>query len=200
MKIFKQYSYLLVFLLVSVACESTFTPKPYGYNYINLPAPSYEIWQDSTKPYSFEKNKHATIKPYITKLINEEDDYVLVEYPNMAGELYVTYQQIGNNIDTLNSLINNSFRLSEKHKVKATGWDTKQLFNTEGKYAMAIEIDGDVPSQYQVYVHDSTTNFIRIALYFNTALKNDSLAPVIDYLKEDMHHILKTVEWENNGK
>jgi gliding motility-associated lipoprotein GldD len=53
-----------------------------------------------------------------------------------------------------------------------------------------------VPSQFQFYVTDSTTHFLRAALYFRTALKNDSLAPVINYMKEDMLHMLETLEWK----
>jgi hypothetical protein len=37
---------------------------------------------------------------------------------------------------------------------------------------------------------------LRGALYFNTALKSDSLAPVIEYLKKDVIHLLNTLEWK----
>jgi len=42
-------------------------------------------------------------------------------------------------------------------------------------------------------VTDSTTHFLRGALYFNTALKNDSLAPVIEYIKIDLAQLINTV-------
>jgi hypothetical protein len=37
---------------------------------------------------------------------------------------------------------------------------------------------------------------LRGALYFRTATANDSLAPVIEYIKADMIHLLNTLEWE----
>jgi hypothetical protein len=42
---------------------------------------------------------------------------------------------------------------------------------------------------------DSTTNFLRGALYFNTATDNDSLQPIITYIRHDILHLLNTLKW-----
>ena len=47
-----------------------------------------------------------------------------------------------------------------------------------GQIASVAELEGEVPTQFQFYTSDSTHHFFRGALYFNTAMKNDSLAPV----------------------
>jgi gliding motility-associated lipoprotein GldD len=57
------------------------------------------------------------------------------------------------------------------------------------------ELEGDVPSQFQFTVTDSAKNFLRGALYFNTKVANDSLAPAIEYMKMDMMHLINTLEW-----
>tara|TARA_B100000809_G_scaffold102810_1_gene101461 strand:- start:1101 stop:1691 length:591 start_codon:yes stop_codon:yes gene_type:complete len=183
--------------LALVACEPIFTPKPVGFNAINLPEQQYEIWDDSTKPYLFAQNKIAVVEDYITPTIKKEDNYVIIDYPTLGGKCYLTYKSIGNNIDTLNSLIMNSFRLADGHNVKASGIDSEVISTGKGHYAVSIIIEGEVSSQYQFYLHDSTSNFIRAALYFETATKNDSLAPVIDYVKEDMNHIIETIQWRD---
>jgi gliding motility-associated lipoprotein GldD len=187
----------LLFSVLFIACEPTFIPKPVGFNEIQLPAHEYEIWDDGIKPYLFEKNKAAVVNDYITRVIRKEDHYVVVDYPTLGGKCYLTYKSIGNNIDTLNSLIMNSFRLADGHNVKASGMDSKVISTKKGHYAVSILLEGEVSSQYQFYLHDSTSNFIRAALYFETATKNDSLAPVIDYVKEDMNHIINSIEWRN---
>ena len=91
----------------------------------------------------------------------------------------------------------NSFRLADGHNVKASGIDSEVISMEKNRYATSIILQGEVSSQYQFYLHDSTNHFIRAALYFETATKNDSLAPVIDYVKVDMNHIIKTIEWKN---
>ena len=179
------------------SCEPTFTPKPVGFNEIQLPPHNYEEWDDGIKPYSFEKNKVAEVSDYITPGISKEDHYVVVDYPTLGGKCYLTYKPIGKNIDTLNSLIMNSYRLADGHNVKASGIDSKVISVAKDHYAVSILLQGEVSSQYQFYLHDSTNHFVRAALYFETATKNDSLAPVIDYVKEDMNHIIKTIEWRD---
>lgn len=190
----------ITILMIFAACDTVFVPKPTGFNAISLPVHDYELYNDTSKPYLFSKSMEAAIEPYITEIIKEEEDYIKVVYPELGGAIWVTYKKIGNNLDTLNSYISNSFRLADGHNVKATGIDSEVIPTKEGHYALSIILEGDVSSQYQFYVHDSTTNFMRFALYFETATKNDSLAPVIDYLKEDMDHILSTLEWRSNAK
>jgi gliding motility-associated lipoprotein GldD len=61
---------------------------------------------------------------------------------------------------------------------------------------MIAEISGDVPTQFQFTVTDSTKNFLRGALYFNTEVNNDSLSPAIDYMKKEAMHLINTLEWK----
>ncbi len=185
----------LIFVLGLLACEPTYTPKPLGLNAIELPEQVYKLWDNASKPYLFEINKVAEVNDYTTPLIKKSDHYVTVDYPTLGGKCYLTYKAVHNNLDTLNSLIMNSFRLADGHNVKATGIDSEVISREKGRYAISIILEGEVSSQYQFYVHDSTNHFIRGALYFETATKNDSLAPVIDYVKKDINHIIKTIEW-----
>jgi hypothetical protein len=48
-----------------------------------------------------------------------------------------------------------------------------------------------------VTITDSTRNFLRAALYFNTRIANDSLAPAIEYMKKDVMHLVNTLEWKS---
>jgi gliding motility-associated lipoprotein GldD len=63
--------------------------------------------------------------------------------------------------------------------------------------ATVFELSGQVPTQIQFYVTDSTKHFIRGALYFETASKNDSLLPVIKYIGNDIVKMLKTLKFKN---
>jgi gliding motility-associated lipoprotein GldD len=67
---------------------------------------------------------------------------------------------------------------------------------SNGKTATIFQLEGEVPSQFQFHITDSTEHFLRGALYFRTATKNDSLSPVINYMKEDIMHMLNTLEWK----
>jgi gliding motility-associated lipoprotein GldD len=64
-------------------------------------------------------------------------------------------------------------------------------------FGLVYEISGsDAASTYQFYLTDSTKNFVRGALYFDLVPNNDSLAPVIDFLKKDVEHMITTFRWK----
>jgi gliding motility-associated lipoprotein GldD len=64
--------------------------------------------------------------------------------------------------------------------------------------AVIAEIDGEVPSQFQFTMTDSSRNFLRAALYFNVKVQNDSLRPAIEYVKKDMMEMINTLNWKDN--
>ncbi|MDR2937387.1 MAG: gliding motility lipoprotein GldD, partial [Prevotellaceae bacterium] len=58
------------------------------------------------------------------------------------------------------------------------------------------EIGGNAASNAQFYVTDSTRHFLRGSLYFNTHPNVDSLQPVIEYITEDIYHLIETTKWQ----
>jgi hypothetical protein len=43
---------------------------------------------------------------------------------------------------------------------------------------------------------DTTKNFIRGALYFDTTPNADSLRPVQDFLQQDILHLINSFQWK----
>ena len=62
-------------------------------------------------------------------------------------------------------------------------------------YGLIFDIKGDAASEYQFHLTDSTSHFLRGSLYFNTAPNQDSIQPVLDFIKQDIAHLLETFEW-----
>jgi gliding motility-associated lipoprotein GldD len=88
--------------------------------------------------------------------------------------------------------------LTSKHQVKANAIDEIVIKTPSGKTATIAELDGEVPSQFQFTITDSTKHFLRGALYFFTKVNNDSLAPAINYMKKDAMHLVNSIEWLKN--
>lgn len=185
-----QISILSVFLL---ACEGEFTPKQKGYNRIDLPPHHYDSLKGDY-PYTFLVSKEAEVRqhssPYATK------DWIDIEYYDFNADMQITYIPIENEA-MYQSLINDAYKLTSKHQIKATAIDRVELKTDKGQSATIFELEGEVPSQMQFYVSDSTKHFLRGAIYFKTATKNDSLAPVIEYLKKDALILINSLEWKN---
>lgn len=188
--------YFLLVLLVSACGESDYKPKPKGFNHIELEEKKYALFSNEEDPFQFEYLETAKIEGD-TVLYGgvTKDHYKIITYPQFNSKIHLTYKEIG--ADSLDSFINESFRLAYGHDVKAYGITSEELKNRKGYYTTLIELEGNVPSQFQFFVHDSTHHFIRGALYFPTAMKNDSLKPVINYVKEDIVHMLQTLKWQD---
>jgi gliding motility-associated lipoprotein GldD len=193
MSILKNLGLFIIASILFMACEPDYYPKPKGFNRIDLPDHEYLALPDSF-PFSFEYSAHAKILPD-SSYIRERYWFALF-YPEFIAEIHFTYKPIHNNRDSLRSNIDDAYKLTTKHQIKASSIQETIMITPNGKKVSLAELKGDVPSQFQFYTTDSTTHFFRGALYFRTATENDSLAPVIEYVKKDIIHSLNTLEWD----
>lgn len=190
-----QTSLLVLLGAVLISCSSDFVPKPKGYNRIVLPPHEYLAIPD-TFPYQFETSKYALLLRDSSWI--SERYWMDIHYPELEANIQVTYKPIRSKEDLLEGYLNDSYKLTSQHNVKAYAIEESIVALKNGNIASVSELEGEVPTQFQFHITDSTRNFIRGALYFQTATKNDSLGPVIEYLKIDIMHLLNTLEWKND--
>lgn len=186
---------LLVTGLLLAGCTSTpdYTPKPKGFNRIDLPPHAYQLLAPG-HPYRFEYSKSARILRDSSYLA--QPHWINVNYPTLHANVQITYTDIAGNPKLFNKMLEDARKLTGKHQIKATAIEENTLKTPDGKKVAVFELSGDVPSQFQFYTTDSTKHFFRGALYFRTAVANDSLAPVIDYVKEDIVHLVNTLKYQ----
>ena len=181
-------------LVLLISCNSSdYLPKPKGYNRIDLPEHEYIALPD-TFPYQFQYSTQAKILRDSSWI--SERYWIDIFYPLMDANIQITYKPVRGKKEVIEELLGDSYRLTAQHNVKAYAIEEKVIELPGGHLASVTELEGEVPTQFQFHTTDSTTHFLRGALYFKTATKNDSLAPVIEYLKEDVLYLLETLEWE----
>ena len=183
---------LLVVILTGCG-KSDYFPKPRGYNRIDLPDHSYQALPDSL-PYSFEYSKHAQLKRDSSWI--SERYWIHLYYPEMDADIQITYKPILSIDSLMEGYYHDAYKLTSQHNIKAYSIEEKIMELPNGGWASVSELEGEVPSQYQFHTSDSSKHFLRGALYFKTSTANDSLKPVISYIKEDIHHLLNTLKWE----
>lgn len=192
---FKKILLFSVLCILSTSCskkEERYVPKPKGFNRVDLPPHAYQKLTQ-LHPYTFEMSKFAEALPDTFRTAGK--DWIFINYPQFKANIQITYKEIGNNPALLKSYIDDSYKLASKHQIRASAIQEQRVLSKTGKTAILFKIEGDVPSPYQFYTTDSTKHFMRGAIYFPTATKNDSLAPVIDYLHKDMIQLLNTLNW-----
>ncbi|MEO9482846.1 MAG: gliding motility lipoprotein GldD [Ekhidna sp.] len=173
-----------------IACGGDYLPKPKGFNRIDLPVVAYQVLPD-TFPYSFEYSKNAQLLRDSSWI--SERYWINLYYPEMKAAIQITYKPVTDSI--VREYLSDSYKLTSQHNVKAYAIEESIIELPNGLFASFTELEGEVPTQAQFHVSDSTDHFLRGALYFRTATKNDSLSPVINYLKNDILHLLTTLEW-----
>ena len=62
-------------------------------------------------------------------------------------------------------------------------------------YGILYDLTGNTASSVQFVLTDSVHHFFRGALYFDNVPNKDSIAPMSDYIREDIVHMMETFEW-----
>jgi gliding motility-associated lipoprotein GldD len=179
-------------MLLSSCGGGDYIPKPKGFMRIDLPKKEYKLF-DSTCPYSFEYPVYSVVN--YDKDKNAEPYWINLDFPKFKGRVHISYKSVKNNLP---KFAEDAYNLAMKHMPKANNIDNERIDIKEHKvHGLIYIIEGEnAASPYQFFVTDSVSNFVRGALYFNFAPNNDSLAPVINFIKEDIKHLIKTFQWK----
>ncbi|MBN2729825.1 MAG: gliding motility lipoprotein GldD [Bacteroidales bacterium] len=185
---------LIMLFLLFASCGTNIDseyPKPRGYFRIDLPEKEY-IDFDTTYPFSFRYPAYAEVVPDNNP--GSEPYWINLYYPTLNGMLSFSYKKIENNLYQLSE---ESREFANKHIIKANEIREHRVeYPDHNVYGLVWEIEGsNTASPYQFYVCDSTTHFIRAALYFNHIPNNDSIAPIIQRVKEDMDTLMSSLRW-----
>lgn len=184
---------LFVFALVAVGCEADFKPKPKGHFRIDFPQKTYHTIETDC-PFDFEIPDYSRFQPRKNHM---EECWFNIDFPKNKAKLHFTYKKVDGN---LRQLLDESHHLSYEHHVKANDIITNQVsIDSTCMYGLVYHLTGDVASPLQFYLTDSTTHFIRGSLYFNTVVNSDSIAPVVDFIVEDVTHLIATMRWRKSA-
>lgn len=189
----KLFLLLLCGVVGLASCDQEYTPKPRGYMRIALPEKEYKLIETGC-PYSFEIATYSVFKPDTRP--QSDSCWFNIDYPQFKAQLYFSYLPIKGN---LAAYLEDSRELTNKHISKASGIEETLIIKDDTHvYGMLYTVEGSrAASPLQFHLTDSANHFLRGALYFNVSPNNDSLAPVIDFLKDDILHLIETLNWQS---
>jgi len=190
------FSALACVVLALSACNSEpeYSPKPRGYYRINFPRHEYQQYT-SACPYSFTYPKYAVVEQ--DKSPGAKGCWINLQMPQFNGTLHLSYQPVTSK-KVFNELVEDAHTFAFKHTVKASSIDEGVIRYPERKvYGIYYSIDGNAASSAQFFLTDSTRHYLRGALYFNTQPRLDSIQPVLDFVKQDMAVLIKSLKWKS---
>jgi len=189
------FSLFLLCFFISSSCNSPYIPKPTGYFRIDFPSKEYQLFNEPGYPYTFEYPVYAKVARDTSFFGDAPENpwWINIEFPQFNANVYVSYKIIGQY--TLEKLLNDAFNLTNKQSVKASYINDSLINTPNGVHGMFFKVSGNVATANQFFLTDSTKNFLRGALYFDTSPNQDSLKPVNDFLVQDLRHLINTFEW-----
>ncbi len=180
---------LIPFIFFVFSC-SNYSPKPQGYFRIELPERQYT---------NFEENPHFSfdISSIAIAVKDSEDNknWFNIVYPDFKATIYCSYLPIAPQF--LSEMTEDSRKLVYKHVVKADVISEQIYSNPEyNVYGTIYSLEGDVASPFQFYLTDSVSDFFRASLLFDAVPNQDSIAPVLNFVKEDIIKMIESFRWE----
>ena len=173
------------------SCEQDYTPKPRGFERIELPKKEYKKFISDCH-FSFDIPVYSNITP--DEYPGAQQCWLNLHFEPFNATLHLSYNEVKNNSDLI-KMTEDSRTLVYKHTVKAD-----EIYETfiSNKYlhGMLYELSGNTATNFQFYVTDSAHHFLRGSLYFNVRTNNDSIAPVLDFIKYDVVKMIESLRWE----
>ena len=193
----KKFNWIVIGLVtlsvISCGDDELLIPKPPSFLRTNLPEHKYTK-MNLEEPYTYQVSSSYLVKPVLFR--NELTNHQEINLGPLNGTLYLNYYPIPNH-DTLVRYINLSNDKVDEHQIKADHINRKRFIFPEKKvYGTFFEFEGNVATNFQFYLTDSTKNFIRGEVLMNCTPNYDSLRPSLEYLKKDLYHMIETFEWK----
>ena len=176
---------------LSMACVD-YTPKPRGYIRIEPEVTGYQLLDLPEWPFLFEVSRSATIE-----LPAEKGTLPMfnLSYPALRAKIYCSYLPITSisypeaEAESRRLVARLSVTSSDRIQEKAYAHPEVSV------YGSLFLLEGNVASPIQFLLTDSVSHYLRGALYFDCRPNADSLAPVIDYVRQDVIELMQTFRW-----
>ena len=169
-------------------------PRPQGYPRIDFPQKTHYLYAGNC-PFEFEY-------PVYSKISNHKGQTTMpcwlnIDFIPFKGRLHLSYLHPTDSL-ALAKYMEDTRSLAYKHTIKAHAIDEHIIkISKEQVYGIVYDIKGsNTASSLQFYLTDSMNHFMRGALYFSVPPNNDSLSPVISFVKEDIDHFMGSFRWK----
>jgi gliding motility-associated lipoprotein GldD len=184
-------NFWVVFILLGVSgCQPPASPpKPRGFHRLIFPEKAYRRFENPNCPFSFEYPVYGELE-----LGRIDSCFLNIYFPQFKSRWHITSRFFDNRKVNLDYTLEDHRAVVYHHAQKGIIYE-KPIATPYG-FGKLYELEGEVPTYLQVYFTDSTRYAFLAHCYFNSSEKNDSLAPVIQFLRKDVQHLIQTLRWK----
>lgn len=190
---------ILVLLGASLGCQEPAAriPRPRAYPRVTFPERTYLDFVQDACPLTFKY-------PDYMKIVKRENFFdekpahpcwFDLEATALGAKLHCSYSPI-ESTQEYDALVTDAFKMADRINQRANYMDEIRVGNANGVSGLLLEFSGSAASPLHFYLTDSTTHFLKASLYFQSKVIPDSLAPITDFLKEDLAMMINTMQFQ----
>ena len=184
---------LLLLCLVSFfafGCrESQIMPKPRAYPRVEYPEKKYVQYGSTECPFTFSYPAYAELKN------REESCWFDLFMPVFKARIHCSYLPIKNR-EEFDDLVQDAFAIADRINGRANYMEDSRIATDQGAQGVMFEWSGPAASPIHFFLTDTTHHFFKAALYFDAKVQPDSLAPIVEFIRNDIDYMISTFRWK----
>jgi gliding motility-associated lipoprotein GldD len=182
---------LFTSFLAMMSCQqSKGTPKPRAYPRVTYPEQHYIAYNDENCPFHFEYPDFAEVKN------KEEKCWFDLYMPVFKARIHCSYLPVENRTK-FDDLVRDAYVIADRINDRANYMEESRILNQQGVSGVMLTWTGPAASSLHFFLTDTTNHFFKGALYFDSKVQPDSLAPIQKFIREDIDHMISTFDWES---
>lgn len=182
---------LLIFIIAAFffSCrDKDIVPRPRAYPRVDYPAKEYKSFISPECPFTFE------IPVYADTIDKQGVCWFDLSIKNFKAKLHFSYHPVSSRLE-YDDFVKDAYDIADRINSRANYMEDTPVRNQNGVSGVIFEWSGPAASQVHFFMTDTTQHFFKAALYFDAKVQPDSLAPIADFLKEDIQHLISTFRW-----
>lgn len=135
--------------------------------------------------------------PSYGKLVQQQEEcWYNLEFSTFNATLHLSYKPMLGPT-SLDSMMEDAYRLAFKHIGMAEDIVPREFTDSNGNLGMIYDLYGRTATPFNFFLSDQKSHFIRGSFYFNAHTDKDSVAPVYEFLKRDIMHLMRSLRWKD---
>jgi len=190
--------FMLASLLLFSACknDNISVPKPRAYPKVEFIKKEEKLTTFENCPFSFDFPSYGKLQKAKTAKGQEAMDcWFDINIKPYNARIHCSYIPI-NKKEDLEQYVKDAFTISGQIN-KRSDYMSEELIETKnGIKGLKMIFEGPAASPCHFYLTDEIEHFLKASLYFDTQVNPDSLAPITQYLLQDVDNMIATFKWK----
>jgi gliding motility-associated lipoprotein GldD len=178
----------ILLFLCSCGDEHT-TPRPRAYPRIDYPQHEMQSFSQADCPFTFQFPKYAEVQPK-----KDHPCWFDLSMPAFKAKLHCSYLPVKDR-DSFDDMVNDTYTIAGKINERSNYMEESRIQNANGAGGLMLKFTGPAASPLHFFLTDTTRHFFKASLYFEAKVKPDSLAPIIDFVEEDLNKMIQSFSW-----